>query len=100
MIPTLGIAQVQLTPLDPSIDLNEVPQGIKIDKPLPRGSHLSPKERDVILNKLFPTEIKNFDDVDRDILYKSIINYPKDKLLKKYPFISEQKYQQVKDAFK
>lgn len=99
-VPLSVSAQVHLTPVDSSIDLKEVPKGIKIDKLVPRGSYLSPKERDAVLNKLFSKEIKNFDDVDRDILYKSIINYPKEKLLKKYPFITEQKYKQVKDAFK
>lgn len=99
-VPLSVSAQMHLTPIDNSINLEEVPKGIKIDKPASGAPYLSPKERDVLLNKLFTKEIKSFDDVDRDILYKSIVNYSKEKLQKKYPFITEQKYKQVKDAFK
>lgn len=100
MMSQIAYTQVYLTPLDPQINLKEIPDNVKIKNLSPRPFYLHPKDRDQILDKIFPGQLEDFDDVDRDILYKSILEYSKDKLIKKYPFIHEKNYQKIKDAFK
>lgn len=94
------LAQVHITPADPDLDLDQVPSGVIIDRKTSKAILLTPVQRDEKLQKLFPSQLKNFDDVDRDILYKSILELPPQKLFHKYPFINQKNYQAVKDAFK
>jgi hypothetical protein len=78
-----------LTPVDQDVDLSEVPAGIKIQETSPRikKSYLSLQKRDQVLEKYLKEDVKGMDSFDRDLLYKSLINYDEETLIKKYPFL-------------
>jgi len=78
-----------VTPTDPEVDLSPLQKEIKIQQTAHRvqKGYLSVSQRDVILNKYLKDQIKEMDEFDRDILYKSLISYDENTLLKKYPFL-------------
>jgi hypothetical protein len=80
-----------LTPLAPDLDLNHLPSGVKVQTTQNRVEkrYLSVEKRDQILNKHLKEKIKSMDEFDRDILYKSLISYDDQTLIKKYPFLKD-----------
>ncbi len=87
-------------PMDENFNPNEIPEGVIIDRPKESSHYLKPKERDKILKKYFSQEITKFDLVEKDILYKAILHYKKDRLIEKYPFIKSVDYEKLKNDFK
>jgi len=78
-----------VSPLEPDLDLNELASGVKVQTTHDRVAqrYLSVEKRDQILNKHLKEKIKSMDEFDRDILYKSLISYDDQNLIKKYPFL-------------
>lgn len=62
--------------------------------------YLSAQDRDKILDKYFPELVKGYDEVDRDIFYKSILNYNDDRLKDKYPHLSQKNLKELREHFK
>ena len=59
-------------------------------------SYLTPAERDSILTKYIPEELKKMDEFEKDVFYKSVLQYEKSRLEKKYPFIKKVKLDEGK----
>jgi hypothetical protein len=78
-----------VTPLEPDLDLKDLASGVKVQTTQDRVGkrYISVQKRDQILNKHLKEKIKNMDEFDRDILYKSLISYDDETLTKKYPFL-------------
>lgn len=87
----------KITPTSQDVDTKQISK-----EQLPRNSHrrvpyLTPQKRDEVLNKYFTEEIKDWDELERDLLYKSLINYEKARLVKKYPFLNKVNISKVKN---
>jgi hypothetical protein len=90
-----------ITPVQGKINSEKLPPNTRILFPEKnKKNYLSSKQRDKILGRHFKQEIQNFDEVDRDILYKTIISYKDSEILQKYPFISKEKLEKIKNEFK
>lgn len=61
---------------------------------------LTIKERDFYLEKYFKNDIQSWDNFERDLLYKKILFYEKEKVLKKYSFLTDNKYNSIVNDFK
>ncbi len=87
-----------VTPLDDSLDLSKLDNGIRIKKSTPGlKRYLTPAQRDEILSKHLGKELKSFDTSERDLLYKSLINYDDKTLLSKYPLLKNTNLKRLKD---
>lgn len=89
-----------ITPTSRKINLKNIPENTKIIFPEKNSKkYLSSKKRDQIFSKYIKSEIQGLDEVDRDILYKSILNYKETDVLEKYPFITKEKLESLKNDF-
>lgn len=61
-------------------------------------SYLSPEQRDEVLSKYIPEELKKMDESDKDILYKSLLQYDSKRLETKYPFLKKVKLDELKKS--
>lgn len=61
-------------------------------------SYLTPSERDGILAKYIPEELKKMDESEKDILYKTLLQYDNKRLEKKYPFLKKVKLDELKKS--
>lgn len=91
--------EFDITPLDGDLDFTSLDKDIKVKSPAEkaRKNYLSPIERDKVLEKHLLVHIKNMDSFDRDILYKSIISYEDDVLIKKYSFLRQVDLRRLKN---
>jgi hypothetical protein len=98
-IQAMAADEFTLTPTDPEVDLSPLHKEIKIQGTATRvqKGYLSVTDRDLILNKHLRNQIKDMDEFDRDILYKSLISYDKKTLLKKYPFLKNVNLKEFKN---
>ena len=90
-----------LTPLEKSVDTKKVPSHVRvlhIDKK--QKVYLSSNSRDKVLNHYFKNEINDWDEVDKDIFYKSLINYSNKELKEKYQFLNDEVIKKVKNELK
>lgn len=78
-----------ITPLEDGLDLSSLDSDIKVKtiNEFKEKKYISPKKRDAILFKTLGDKISLLDEMDRDVLYKSIINYSEARLVLKYPFL-------------
>jgi hypothetical protein len=90
----------KVTPTSHEVDLSQIPKQQLPETSHKKVPHLTFKQRDEVLNKYFWEEIKDWDELDRDLLYKSIINYEDPRLLKKYPFLKKVKVEEVRNELK
>lgn len=91
-----------ITPLEEGLDFSSLDSNIKV-KPVnefKNKKYLSPKKRDEILFRTLGDKIKELDEADRDILYKSIIYYSEEKVLSKYPFLKSININKLKQDLK
>ena len=64
------------------------------------SKYISSQERDKILEKTVPELVNKWDEVDRDLFYKSIIHYENDHLKEKYPQLSNKTIEDLREKFK
>ena len=57
--------------------------------------YLDPESRDFFLEKSFASEIVEWDNFERDMLYKKLLHYSKEDVLSRYSFISEENYEVI-----
>lgn len=91
--------EFEVIPLKKGLDTSSLDKNIKVRKasPIKDYQYLHPEKRDVILNKYLPEAIKKMDQSERDLLYKSIINYDTKTLITKYPFLKGVNLKKLKD---
>jgi hypothetical protein len=90
-----------LTPLEKSVDTKKAPSRVRvlhIDKR--QKVYLSSNSRDKVLNNYFKNEINDWDEVDKDIFYKSLINYSNKELKEKYKFLNDDVINKIKNELK
>lgn len=89
-----------VTPTDPHVDLKSLkkPEFKTQPKKNIATTYLSPQRRDTILNKYLPEELKKMDEFDKDIFYKSLLNYDNEKLIQKYPFLKKVNINEIKKS--
>ena len=78
-----------ITPLEEGLDLSSLDSNIKVKSinEFKEKKYISPKKRDAILYNSLGDKISQLDEMDRDVLYKSIIYYSEERLISKYPFL-------------
>jgi hypothetical protein len=91
--------EFEFIPVRKGLDTTHLKKGTKIirDQGVKKISYLTPEKRDVILNKYLPEEMNKLDLFERDILYKSILNYDDKTLVEKYPFLREINLKKLKN---
>ncbi len=89
-----------VTPTDPDVDLKALKKPEFRPRPqvATSPSYLSPQKRDELLKKFIPEELKKMDEFDKDILYKSLLNYDNEKLIRKYPFLKKVNIDEIKKS--
>jgi hypothetical protein len=93
---SLASGEFTITPLDEAIDHSKV-EGLKRkDIKSSRVKYLSPHQRDEILQK--HVDISKMDEDEKDLLYKSLLHYPEERLKKKWSFLTDKKIKELKNA--
>lgn len=75
-------------------------RSFEVKKVKVKMNYVSAQKRDRILESSVPGLVKNFDEVDRDIFYKSILNYQDKDVLAKYPQLTKSKLMELREKFK
>ena len=90
----------QVIPTDKDVDTSSLkkPQVKLPESKTLAHSYLSSVERDEVLSKYIPQELKKMDESDKDILYKSLLQYDNKRLEKKYPFLKKVKLDELKKS--
>lgn len=90
-----------VTPLENDVDLSALDKSVKIRsaKTPYRTTYLSFEERDQIFEKHIPKQLKALDQDERDLIYKSFLNYDEATLAQKYPQFSPATIKKLKNAF-
>jgi hypothetical protein len=98
ILPTVIYAQEAITvqSLDETVDLSSLDERFKKSEGLPQSkissSLPSPSERDNFFKKADLTnELRTYDQLDRDIFFRTVKAYPLEKITPKYPKISKEK---------
>ncbi len=81
----------EVIPVRKGLNTSNLDKDIKIIKAskVKKITYLSPRKRDEILKKYLLQEVDKLDDSEKDLLYKSIINYDDKTLVEKYHFLKE-----------
>ena len=90
-----------ITPLEKDLDLSVIHKNIKLRSAREqlRSVYLSPGERDKILSRFIPQKLPKLDQFDRDLLYKSLLNYDEETLKSKYDYLKTVNVSELKHAF-
>ena len=89
---SLAVAQdFNVTPLEQDLSLDNLASGTKVHVGQDRVAkrYLSSEMRDQVLIKYLKEVVRDMDEFDKDILYKSLISYDDQILIKKYPFLKK-----------
>ncbi len=90
-----------VTPLKGRVETKNLPKNVKVLFPEKgQRTYLSSLERDKILKKHIPEDIKDLDEVDKDILYKHLVNSEDSEITKKYPFLKNEVIKRIKNEIK
>ena len=65
-----------------------------------KTNYVSAQDRDKILEKQVPELVNKWDEVDRDIFYKSLLNYDDSRMKEKYPQLTNKNIKDLREQFK
>lgn len=99
VLTSLAWAKPKVTAMDQNFPKGVIKESqLVLPKKNPK-KYVATDKRDEVLSKYYANEIKKMDELEKDLFYKSIINYDFTRLQKKYPFVKQVTVEKMKHEF-